>query len=140
MLLDAGNRTPENIGVLYTRRFHLGALCHSLTGARIPYEVAKADTAGALSLASPTVKLITVHSSKGYEFDVVFLVGLEQLPSPDGTIEKERQGRTGYVGMTRARDQLVITYSKDNAYLEHIRGIPQTLLRRWVWPDDYPEE
>lgn len=139
LILEAGDRTPENIAVLYTRRFQLGAICHALENAHIPFEVAQPATAGALSLATPTVKVMTVHSAKGYEFDVVFLVGLEQLPDPDGTIAAERQGRTGYVGMTRARDQLVITYSKDNQYLESIRSIPEALLRRWVWPDDYPE-
>ena len=90
-------------------------------------------------MAEPRVKVLTVHSAKGLEFDVVFLVGLEQLPDPNGTADTDRHGRTGYVGATRARDQLVLTYTKDNAYLERIRALPEDTLRRWVWPDDYPE-
>lgn len=61
------------------------------------------------------VTLISIHSSKGLEFPVVFLVGLEAdiLPhrksmSGDG-IEEER--RLFYVGITRAMKQLYITYA-----------------------------
>jgi DNA helicase-2/ATP-dependent DNA helicase PcrA len=60
-----------------------------------------------------TVKMMTLHSSKGLEFPVVFMVGMEEglFPSikqweevPDEDIEEER--RLCYVGMTRAREQL----------------------------------
>lgn len=138
-LLDDGIRRPENIGVLYTRRFQLGAIAHALQEQGVPYEVGNARVGAQFSLATPRVKVITVHSAKGYEFDVVFLVGLEQLPDPDGTPEGQRQGRTGYVGATRARDQLVITYSKPNAYLDRLKSAPEEVLRRWIWPEDYSE-
>jgi DNA helicase-2/ATP-dependent DNA helicase PcrA len=63
-----------------------------------------------------SVKLMTLHSSKGLEFPVVFLVGMEEglFPSvkvweetPDEDIEEER--RLCYVGMTRAREQLYLS-------------------------------
>jgi superfamily I DNA/RNA helicase len=138
-LLDDGVRSPENIGVLYTRRFQLGAIARALEAAGVPFEVGSANEGAEFNLATPRVKVITVHSAKGYEFDVVFLVGLELLPDPDGSPEAERQGRTGYVGATRARDQLVITYSKPNSYLDRLRSAPEELLRRWMWPEDYAE-
>jgi superfamily I DNA/RNA helicase len=55
------------------------------------------------------VKIMTVHSAKGHEFDVVVLFGLETLPSPSGDDpERDRQAvqrsKVGFVGMTRARD------------------------------------
>lgn len=139
LLLDGEERRPQDIGVLVTRKWHMGQVQGQLAKAGVPSRTAYPKYAEQLDLAEPTVKIMTVHSAKGYEFDVVFLVGLEHLPEPDGTVEAERQGRTGYVGATRARDQLVMTYSKDNAYLERIRSLPETTLRRWVWPDDYPE-
>jgi DNA helicase-2/ATP-dependent DNA helicase PcrA len=62
------------------------------------------------------VRLMTLHSSKGLEFDVVFLVGFEEgiLPHSrsmidDADIEEER--RLCYVGITRAKELLYITYA-----------------------------
>jgi DNA helicase-2/ATP-dependent DNA helicase PcrA len=58
------------------------------------------------------VKVMTVHASKGLEFDNVFVAGLNQdvFPSKRGDIEEER--RLFYVAITRAREKLQITYSK----------------------------
>jgi DNA helicase-2/ATP-dependent DNA helicase PcrA len=62
----------------------------------------------------PGVTLITLHSTKGLEFDHVFLTGLEDGICPhsrsvneDKGIEEER--RLLYVGMTRARNSLTLT-------------------------------
>jgi DNA helicase-2/ATP-dependent DNA helicase PcrA len=72
-----------------------------------------------------TVKLMTLHSSKGLEFPVVFMVGMEEglFPSiksweetPEEDIEEER--RLCYVGMTRARQHLFLM----NANVRRIWG------------------
>jgi len=62
----------------------------------------------------PGVTLITLHSTKGLEFDHVFLTGMEEGICPhsrsiteDKGIEEER--RLVYVGMTRARESLTLT-------------------------------
>ena len=64
------------------------------------------------------VSLMTLHSSKGLEFPVVFLVGLEQGLFPNHrsledpkSLEEER--RLCYVGITRAEDRLFISYARE---------------------------
>jgi superfamily I DNA/RNA helicase len=62
------------------------------------------------------VNLLTLHSTKGLEFSRVYIVGVEdyQLPGYYAAVEHRRHEieearRLLYVGMTRARDRLVLT-------------------------------
>jgi DNA helicase-2/ATP-dependent DNA helicase PcrA len=66
-----------------------------------------------------SVTLMTLHISKGLEFPVVFVVGMEEGLFPSGrsvddadasSVEEER--RLAYVGMTRAREELFLTYAR----------------------------
>jgi len=62
----------------------------------------------------PGVTLITLHSTKGLEFDHVFLTGMEEGICPHGRSINEEKGveeerRLVYVGMTRARKTLALT-------------------------------
>lgn len=58
------------------------------------------------------VKIMTVHGSKGLEFNTVFVVGMNQnvFPSKRGDLEEER--RLFYVAITRAKEKLYITRAK----------------------------
>lgn len=89
------------------------------------------------------VQLMTMHSVKGLEFPLVFMVGMEEGLFPHqrssaepGRMEEER--RLCYVGITRAREQLVITsaevrrlYGKDNYNVvsRFIKEIPSSLMQ-----------
>lgn len=63
------------------------------------------------------INLLTIHASKGLEFDLVFVVDLAQNRFPNlklmnmsGSLEEER--RLFYVAVTRARDELYLSYAK----------------------------
>ena len=64
------------------------------------------------------VQLMTLHSAKGLEFPQVFLVGLEEGLFPTqravegGPVALEEERRLAYVGITRAREHLVLSYAE----------------------------
>jgi hypothetical protein len=67
-----------------------------------------------------SVKVLTMHSSKGLEFPVVAIPGLGFLPGPDR--DPEEEAKLLYVGMTRAMDQLILTWHKDSPFVTQIIG------------------
>ena len=83
--------------------------------------------------------MTTVHASKGLEFPVVFVVGMEQNLFPherslaEGGEEEER--RLFYVAVTRAREQLFLTCARERyKFKEYVRQIPSHFLK------DVPED
>jgi len=79
-------------------------------------EAALASDLDNLKEGTDAISLMTLHSAKGLEFPVVFLVGLEQGLFPNHrsiqdppALEEER--RLCYVGITRAEDMLFITHA-----------------------------
>ncbi len=78
--------------------------------------------------------LMTLHSAKGLEFPVVFLAGLEEGLFPharsieeEGGLEEER--RLCYVGMTRAKERLVLSYARSRTIFgSTMPGVPSRFL------------
>lgn len=77
-------------------------------------------TSGDDDRTDDAVRLMSLHASKGLEFDVVFMVGVENgllphrkaiLERPDAGLAEER--RLCYVGFTRARKQLFVSYCRE---------------------------
>lgn len=81
------------------------------------YEEFLMDEDGAPSILLPKgegITLMTLHRSKGLEFSVVFMVGCEQGVLPfDETKELAEERRLFYVGMTRAKNRLFLSYAKE---------------------------
>jgi superfamily I DNA/RNA helicase len=95
------------------------------------------------------VTLITLHASKGLEYPIVFLMGLEEGVLPhrrsieEGTRDEER--RLLYVGITRAQQQLYLSYcDMRKKYGELVRCEPSSftveLGEEWIVERDYLEE
>lgn len=78
-----------------------------------------------LAEVKPGVKLMTVHASKGLEFEVVFISGLEEGLFPSGQMgdedrDSEEERRLFYVALTRAKKRAVLTH----ATMRTIFGMP----------------
>lgn len=103
--LVAQGRSPGDVAVL--ARYHrcLDLVRAALQARGVPCSPARGGSSG--PAAAPLVTLTTLHSSKGLEFPVVFLVGLDRID--DGQANRVEELRLLYVGMTRATHHLVLT-------------------------------
>ena len=82
--------------------------------------------------APARVTLLTLHGAKGLEFQTVFLVGMEEGFLPHGGMQGEPQNleeerRLCYVGITRAREELILTRAA--ARLRRGREVPRAPSR-----------
>ncbi|QHS10642.1 DNA helicase II [Sinimarinibacterium sp. NLF-5-8] len=124
----------ENLDELIsaTRAFELSALEAPIEGAPeldpLTHFLTHAALESGEQQAAPgedCVQLMTLHAAKGLEFRFVFLVGMENGIFPharavdEGNLEEER--RLCYVGITRARQQLYMSYAE----LRRLHGIEQ---------------
>jgi DNA helicase-2/ATP-dependent DNA helicase PcrA len=101
------------------------------------------------------VSLMTLHSAKGLEFDVVFLAGMEEglfphSQSMDSNADLEEERRLCYVGITRARRKLFVTwtpfrknYGPDAGFpakmSRFLKEMPQELLEGMEEPEFYDQ-
>ena len=94
-----------------------------LAGNADPYQTLDEFLADAALMSSAdetsdkhSVTLMTLHAAKGLEFPVVFMVGMEDglFPSDrsDSIADIEEERRLAYVGMTRAKEELFLTFAK----------------------------
>ncbi|MSR87913.1 MAG: ATP-dependent DNA helicase PcrA [Candidatus Zambryskibacteria bacterium] len=99
------------------------------------------------------VRLMTVHASKGLEFNVVFITGLEEGLFPHQKMneehitpeEQEEERRLFYVALTRAKKIVILTYAQVrtifgrqqvNMPSQFIFDIPQELIKEDVWNEN----
>jgi DNA helicase-2/ATP-dependent DNA helicase PcrA len=118
---DEGESRWENVEELSTaaRKFDLqassGTYIESLN--RFLEEVALIQDTDNLGENDRVVTLMTMHSAKGLEFPIVFMIGMEDGLFPHSrslfdTKELEEERRLCYVGITRAQKQLHMTYCR----------------------------
>ncbi len=103
-------------------------------------EKAADEEKGAEEADTDTVKLMTLHASKGLEFDTVFLTGMNQglIPLRCRNFEQEEEERRlFFVGITRARNELELSWYTNPGEpgvlgepSRYLQMIPQHLLKR----------
>ena len=102
-------------------------LLRSLEGAGIPITWVSQDVRSKemYDMTTDRVSLISIHSSKGLDFDLVYLMGIDHIH----TTEQRRQNLVSlvYVAMTRAKYRLVIPYVEET---ELISRMKKCVLRR----------
>lgn len=102
-------------------------------------EEADVQRASGHAYASGAVRLMTLHGAKGLEFPVVFLAGLNAGTLPyeraheAGNVEEER--RLLYVGITRAREELVLSVSEKPS--QFVLELPDTVTKERAEAKNY---
>lgn len=94
--------------------------------------------------AASAVTLMTLHSAKGLEFPVVFMVGLEETVLPHSRAlydprEMEEERRLMYVGMTRAREELYLLYATSRALYGGVQYNPPSRFLSEIDANVQPE-
>ena len=90
--------------------------------------------AGPRHQSKNVVTLMTLHAAKGLEFPVVFIVGMEEGLFPHSrslmdTNQLEEERRLAYVGITRAKEVLYLTYASSRLYFgERISNPPSRFI------------
>lgn len=111
----------ENVKELRTVAREFPQLQEFLENVALVEQSDPAPREGRGKLQKNVVTLMTLHASKGLEFDTVFLIGMEEGLFPHSRSllsrdELEEERRLCYVGITRAKTQVYFTYSLRRLY------------------------
>jgi hypothetical protein len=115
--------TPWNaMAILYRNRFMGERIVQALTARGIPNEwLGQSKATRRYAPDHDSVKVLTMHASKGLEFPVVVLPGLGYLPHPKESPSDE--ARLLYVAMTRAIDTLIMTAHRDSEFVRRLEAV-----------------
>lgn len=95
------------------RHYNVMEVCaQALQRQRLPHQVRRKS--GNFDPRSDTIKVMTMHVSKGLEFPLVALPGIGQLPTPGE--DELTEAQLCYVASTRATAQLILTSSADSTF------------------------
>ncbi|MDZ7922591.1 MAG: 3'-5' exonuclease [Marinagarivorans sp.] len=114
------NGVPYNdMAILYAQGLQGRKINTLLKKSDIPYAwLAQKSYKMAYDPSLEKVNLLTIHSSKGLEFNRVIIVGLGQIEDSDA--KQVANARLLYVGMTRAQQCLLVTYSGENQFTQKL--------------------
>jgi hypothetical protein len=102
-------------------------VCATLAAEGIPHSrIIDRHEKKSLDMSSPTVKVMTMHSSKGLEFPLVVIPGVGTLPRSN--IDSEAEARLLYVAMTRATERLLLTASRPSEFVSLLESSSKSQL------------
>lgn len=101
-------RRPDNVAVLFGSYDMKAELGRAFDNKRIPHEFVRRDT---LITTKDKVRISNLNQVKGLEFGAVFICGANLVRVPGGEDDIQNIKSLLYVGMTRAQDELTVTYS-----------------------------
>lgn len=105
--------------VIYRERFIGKEVVKKFHRAGIPFEwLQESKMSRHFNPSDDSVKVMTMHSSKGLEFPVVAIPGIGYMPQKDS--DPAEEARLLYVGMTRAMEHLVMTYHAESAFTQKL--------------------
>jgi len=109
----------NDMGVLYRARFMGERVAKALEAAGIPVEwLGRSQAHRRYKPAEESVKVLTMHSSKGLEFPVVVIPWLNAMPNAKESLAAE--AKLLYVAMTRAMEHLVITHHGSSPFVQRL--------------------
>jgi superfamily I DNA/RNA helicase len=111
----------NHMAVLYKEQWIAPALTRELKSLSVPYEWLKSSQTKRFDSTRDSVKVMTIHSSKGLEFPIVAIAGIGFMPTRID--ESEDEARLLYVGMTRASERLFMTASRDSAFVQRFADL-----------------
>lgn len=115
----AGGRAYSDMAVLFRNQWEGEKLHEALQRIGIPSRLADNSGKHTLFAVEDSVKLVTMHSSKGLEFPFVIIPGLGSLPK-EGQREAD-EARLLYVAMTRATEHLLLIHHDDSVFSKRTR-------------------
>lgn len=116
----AQGRALNDIAVLYRNAYQGEAVARSLQRQGVMHRLVQGAQKSEIFAGEPSVKVMTIHSSKGLEFGLVFVPGLCSMPGPHQSEAEE--ARLLYVAMTRALESLVLTHHSDSVFTVRMRA------------------
>lgn len=135
--LIKNNQSENSIAILIARELSISKVDQLLDNAFHEYApsvkykfIINTQDKRSLNLKEPSVKILNFESSKGLEFENVFLIGLENMPrlsAKNTNRDEDTERKLTYVAMTRARKNLYMISSKSSGFFHEISEIASSL-------------
>jgi superfamily I DNA/RNA helicase len=125
--MHRSGRAWNDMAIVYRDKFIGEVLVERFRAARLPIEwLQESREKRYYRPNAPSIKIMTMHSSKGLEFPVVAIPGIGYMPYMH--LDPHDEAQLLYVAMTRAMDHLILTAHKDSAFAVRIREARQRIL------------